>query len=79
MSFIQLDVLAVIVNDAANFPTDRPVASLDLTMLVDAIMYGTNDEDDAGLMASPGETTRYNDTTSASISCLPDGGENTFR
>ncbi|MCP3977409.1 MAG: hypothetical protein GY720_23210, partial [bacterium] len=42
------DAVALIVGDAVNFPNDTPVTTTDL---IDAIVYDTNDSDDAGLLA----------------------------
>ncbi|MEM7212484.1 MAG: ExeM/NucH family extracellular endonuclease [Pseudomonadota bacterium] len=67
------DAVALVVGDAADFPTDTPVASLDTGTLVDAIVYGTSDADDAGLLGPLGEMTQYNDTATESINRLPDG------
>ena len=44
------DAAALVVGDAVDFPNDTPVANLSLANLVDAIVYDTDDSDDAGLL-----------------------------
>ncbi len=44
------DAAAVIVGDAADFPNGTPVANAVNENLLDAIVYGTNDPDDEGLL-----------------------------
>ena len=41
------DAVALLVGDAVNFPNDTPVTTADL---IDAIVYDTDDSDDAGLL-----------------------------
>ncbi len=41
------DAIALYVGNASNFPNDTPVTT---NNLIDAIVYGTNDNDDAGLL-----------------------------
>ena len=41
------DAVALVLGDAVNFPNDTPVST---TNLVDAIVYDTNDNDDAGIL-----------------------------
>ena len=67
------DAVALYTGDAVDFPNDTPIT---LTNLVDVIVYGTNDGDDAGLLTGFGETVQHNDATdSTSISREPDGSE----
>ena len=51
------DAVALLVGDAADFPNDTPLASLLLGNLIDAIVYDTDDGDDAGLLVllNPGQ------------------------
>ena len=44
------DAVALIAGDAVNFPNDTPVANVAVANLIDAIVYDTNDGDDAGLL-----------------------------
>jgi len=53
------DAVALYMADAANFP-DGTAATTD--GLVDAVVYGTNDSDDTGLLAALGETTQWNES-----------------
>ena len=41
------DAVALLVGDASDYPTDTPV---EMTRLIDAIVYDTSDSDDAGLL-----------------------------
>jgi hypothetical protein len=43
------DGVALITGDAADFPVDTPVASV-IALLVDAVVYDTNDDDDDGIL-----------------------------
>lgn len=54
--------------------TDFPNGTLPTTTnLLSAVVYGTNDTDDAALLTALGETTQYNDTTTESIQRQGDG------
>jgi hypothetical protein len=64
------DAVALYTGDAADFPNGTPATS---TNLLDAIVYGSGNPIDAGLLAALGETTQYNDTDTTSISRVPDG------
>ncbi|MEO1491281.1 MAG: ExeM/NucH family extracellular endonuclease [Pseudomonadota bacterium] len=71
------DAVALVVGDAADFPNDTPVADLDVDTLVDAIVYDTNDGDDAALLAALGQTEQFNedengDKDNESLSRVPD-------
>ena len=48
------DAVALVLGDAVNFPNDTPVTT---NGLIDALVYGTNDADDAGLLQllNPGQ------------------------
>lgn len=52
------DAVALYSGDATDFPIGTPVT---MTNLIDAIVYGTNDSDDIGLLTGLGETVQYND------------------
>ncbi len=68
------DGIAIYVGDAADWPNTQVALS---TNLVDAMVYGTNDPDDAGLLAilTPGQL-QLNDAgnSALSFSRVPDGG-----
>ncbi len=66
------DAIALYNGDATDFPTDTPVTT---TNLLDAIVYGTNDADDTGLLTGLGETIQYNDDADTS---LQDDGSGAF-
>ena len=71
------DAVALYVGDAADFPNDTPVST---TNLLDAIVYDTNDSDDAGLLVLlNGGQPQINEagggnSTGHSNSRVPDGG-----
>jgi len=65
------DAVAVYMGDATDFPNDTPVTT---TNLVDAVVYGTNDNDDMGLLTGLGETIQYNDDDATSIQADGAGG-----
>ncbi len=52
------DAVAIYQDLASNFPNDTPVTSVNL---IDAIVYGTDDDDDPELLAGLGETTQYDE------------------
>lgn len=52
------DAIAIYTGTAADFPNGTPVTS---TNLVDAIVYGTSDDDDPELLAGLGETVQYDE------------------
>ncbi|MCW3786303.1 endonuclease [Plebeiibacterium sediminum] len=52
------DAVAIYSGHASEFPNGTAVTS---TNLIDAIVYDTNDSDDAGLLAGLGQTTQYNE------------------
>ncbi|MEZ4858441.1 MAG: T9SS type A sorting domain-containing protein [Flavobacteriaceae bacterium] len=52
------DAIAIYTGTAADFPMDTPVTSVNL---VDAIVYGTSDDDDLELLAGLGETVQYDE------------------
>lgn len=52
------DAVAIYQDDVANFPNDTPVTNANL---VDAIVYGTNDDDDLELLTGLNQTTQYNE------------------
>jgi len=52
------DAIAIYQDSAANFPNGTPVTN---TNLIDAIVYGTSDDDDAELLAGLGQTTQYDE------------------
>ena len=53
------DAVALYMADAANFPDDTPATDAGL---IDAIVYGTNDSEDTGLLAALGQTTQWNES-----------------
>ncbi len=53
------DAVAVYTGVIGDFPTDTPATT---TNLVDAVVYGTNDGEDADLLAALGETVQYNES-----------------
>ena len=71
------DAVALILGDAADFPNDTPVTDVDL---LDALVYDTNDSDDAGLLAvlTPGQSQLNEDgggdKDNHANARLPDGG-----
>ena len=69
------DAVALYQGDAADFSNDTPATT---TNLVDAIVYDTNDSDDAGLLAALGQDTQFNEGANGnkdteSNSRVPDG------
>ena len=52
------DAIAIYTGTAADFPNGTPVTSANL---VDAIVYGTSDDDDPELLAGLGETVQYDE------------------
>lgn len=67
------DAVALYQSSPDNFPNDTPITT---DGLIDAIVYGTNDDDDFDLLdgLTPGEV-QVNDTREESMSRLPDGGD----
>ncbi len=64
------DAVALYLGDAADFPNGTPATA---TNLVDAIVYGSGQPIDTGLLTALGESTQYTDTDTTSISRVPDG------
>lgn len=64
------DAAAIYQDLATNFPSDTGTTT---TNLIDAIVYGTNDADDTGLLTGLGETIQYNETTTESLNRADDG------
>ena len=52
------DAVALYMADAANFPDDTPVTDAGL---VDAVVYGTSDADDTGLLTGLGQTIQWDE------------------
>ena len=52
------DAVAVYQANDTDFPNDTPIT---MTNLVDVLVYGTGDPDDAGLLAGFGETVQYDE------------------
>jgi uncharacterized protein len=52
------DAVALYLGDATSFPNGTAVTT---TNLLDAIVYGTDDPDDTGLLTALGETTQFNE------------------
>ena len=52
------DAVALYAGDAASFPNGTAATTVDL---VDAIVYGTGDAEDTGLLAALGETVQYDE------------------
>ncbi len=68
------DGVALYTGNDTDFPGGTAATT---TNLVDAIVYGTNDSDDTGLLTALGLTTQYNELEgggNGSVSRLPDGG-----
>ncbi|MGB3554542.1 MAG: ExeM/NucH family extracellular endonuclease, partial [Jannaschia sp.] len=64
--------------DAADFPNDTPVGALAEGQLLDAVVYGTNDGDDADLLNALGQTEQFDEAANGekdnqSNSRVPDG------
>lgn len=64
------DAVALYMDLASNFPDGTAPTT---TNLIDAIVYGTNDGDDTGLLTGLGETIQYNDTETESLNQANDG------
>lgn len=64
------DAVAIYQDLATNFPSGTGTTT---TNLIDAIVYGTNDADDTGLLTGLGETVQYNETTTESLNRAEDG------
>ncbi|MFI0429945.1 T9SS type A sorting domain-containing protein [Mariniflexile sp. HMF6888] len=64
------DAAAIYQDSATNFPSGTGTIT---TNLIDAIVYGTNDEDDTGLLTGLGKTVQYNETTTESLNRADDG------
>ncbi|WP_179218068.1 DUF5689 domain-containing protein [Dokdonia pacifica] len=70
------DAVGVYTGNIDDFPNDTPVTTANL---VDAIVYGTNDADDAGLLTGLGETVQYNeDNVDADIESLQRRADGTY-
>lgn len=70
------DAVAIYQDDAANFPNGTPPTT---TNLIDALVYGTNDPDDADLLAALGETVQWNeDAVDADIESLQLANDGTY-
>ncbi|RMB58523.1 T9SS C-terminal target domain-containing protein [Dokdonia sinensis] len=54
------DAVAIYQASASDFPEDAPVPPT-TTNLIDALVYGTNDADDAGLLSDLGESIQYDE------------------
>ncbi len=57
------DAIAIYQDDANNFPNGTPVTN---TNLIDAIVYGTNDDDDPELLAGLDQTVQYDEDLNGS-------------
>ncbi|MGB3543579.1 CHRD domain-containing protein [Rubrivirga sp.] len=71
------DAVALYTGAAADFPTDTPITT---DNLIDAVVYGTADDDDTDLLAALGETVQQDedangDKDNESIQRSPDGSE----
>lgn len=64
------DAVALFTGNDTDFPNDTAITT---TNLIDVLVYGTNDGDDAGLLGGFGVSTQYNDTSSESIQRQDDG------
>jgi hypothetical protein len=72
------DAVALYTGDATSFPNGTAATTVDL---VDAIVYGTGDPEDTGLLAALGETVQYDegsptppsDAANLTLSRSPDG------
>jgi hypothetical protein len=70
------DAIAIYQDDAANFPNGTPPTT---TNLIDALVYGTSDPDDADLLAALGETVQYDeDAVDADIESLQLANDGTY-
>ncbi len=75
------DAVALYQDDAVNFPNDT---AMTMTNLIDAIVYGTNDPDDAALLTGLGQSVQYNedelgDKDTDSIGRIPNGMSGSFQ
>ena len=66
------DAVALLMADAASYPNDTAIP---MSGIVDAIVYGTNDDDDDELLDALGQSVQYNDTATESIQRSPDGDD----
>lgn len=57
------DAIAIYQDDASNFPNGTPVTN---TNLIDAIVYGTNDDDDPELLTGLDQTVQYDEDLNGS-------------
>lgn len=64
------DAVALYTGNDTDFPDGTAATT---TNLLSAVVYGTNDGDDTGLLTGLGETTQYNDTATESIQRQGDG------
>lgn len=64
------DAVALYTGNDTDFPNGTSATS---TNLIDAIVYGTNDSNDTGLLTALNETTQYNDTATESLQLQNDG------
>ena len=72
------DGIALLRADADAFPNGTAVTAVDAAAIVDAVVYGTNDADDAGLLAALGQSVQFDegangDKDGQSIARVPDG------
>ena len=70
------DAVALIIGKATDFPNASPVGTIN-GILLDALVYGTNDANDAGLLAALAPSgVQVNESTTAVVSMarIPDGG-----
>ncbi|MFD0990219.1 T9SS type A sorting domain-containing protein [Mariniflexile jejuense] len=64
------DAAALYMDLATNFPNGTAPTTVNL---IDAIVYGTSDADDTGLLTGLGETIQYDDTATESLNRSNDG------
>lgn len=70
------DAVGVYTGNINDFPNDTPATTANL---VDALVYGTNDADDAGLLTGLGETVQYNeDNVDADVESLQRRDDGTY-
>ena len=65
------DAVAVYMGDATDFPNGTAPTT---TNIIDALVYGTNDSDDMGLLTGLGETIQYDEDDTTSIQADGAGG-----
>jgi len=65
------DAVAVYMGDATDFPNGTAPTT---TNIIDALVYGTNDSDDTGLLTGLGETIQYDEDDTTSIQADGAGG-----